>query len=113
MASPIQEIVQAQQLGSSAASLYQSPTSTYTRIDKVSVSNPGTTVASVTLYLVPSGFSPGSSNATTNAQAVVANGTFNSPNEYGHVLNPGDAIWGLASTSGQLVIAVAGTQVTG
>ena len=112
MASPVSEIVPAQAMPTTQTLLYQSPASTTTRIDKLSCTNTGASTYNVTIYLVPNGNSYGAANATTNAQAITANATFNSPNEYGHYLNPGDAIWAIASNAA-VNIAVGVTQVTG
>ena len=113
MSIPVIEIVPAQQAPATLAQLYVSPASTATRIDKLTVSNPGGSVQQISIYLVPSGQSAGASNITTPPQSVGINGTFNSPNEFGHYLNPGDSIWAIATAASQLVIAVAGTQVVG
>lgn len=113
MAIPVIEIVPAQLAPATLALLYTSPNSTATRIDKLTVSNPGGGVANISIYLVPIGQSAGASNITTPVQAVPVNSTFNSPNEFGHYLNPGDSIWAISSVANQLVIAVAGTQFIG
>ena len=113
MASPVKEIITAQFAPNSQTTLYTSPASTTTRIDKLSVTNTGGGVANISINLVPSGGSAASSNLTTQTQAIVAGATWNSPNEYGHYLNPGDLISVIASAANQLVIAAGGTQVVG
>jgi hypothetical protein len=113
MALPIQEIVPAQFVPNSVGVLYTSPASTATRIDKLTLSNLSGAVANVTIYIVPSGGTPGNSNVTTPGQAIQTGGVFNSPNEYGHYLNPGDGIYAVASAANALAILVAGTIVVG
>jgi len=112
MASPVREIVTAQFAPSAQTTLYTSPVGITTRIDKLSVTNTDTVSQTISINLVPSGGSVGASNLTTSVHAILAGDTFNSPNEYGHYLNPGDAISVIASIASKLVIAVGGTQVS-
>ena len=112
MASPFQQIVKSVTLTGSAAALYTSPLGTWTQINKLTCCNTDTASHTVTLYIVPSGGSSGATNVTTSAQAVSPGQTWNSPNEYGQVLNPGDAIWGFADTAAHVTILASGTQFT-
>ncbi len=113
MASPVLEIVPAQYAPSAQTVLYTSPTGTTTRIDKLSVQNNDSSPHLISINLVPSGGSAGASNLTTNGQTVRPGQTWNSPNEYGHYLNPGDSISVLADAPSVLTIAAGGTQVAG
>lgn len=113
MSSPLVEIVTAQYAPNSQTTLYTSPASTTTRIDKLTVTNVTGSVATISINMIPSGGTVGASNLSTQAQAIGAGSTWNSPNEYGHYLNPGDALSVLASAPSALTILVAGTQVTG
>lgn len=112
MASALKELVTAQYAPAVQTALYTSPASTYTRIDKLSVTNITAGAVTISINLVPSGGAAGSSNLTTQAKSVAAGQTWNSPNEYGHVLNPGDAISVIASAGSSLVIAVGGTVIS-
>ena len=112
MASPVQEIITAQYAPASQSTMYVSPAGTTTRIDKLTVANIGISAQTIAINLVPSGGAAGPSNNTTPAQAIAPGATFNSPNEYGHYLNPGDSISVVASAASALVIAVGGTQVS-
>lgn len=112
MASPVKEIVTAQFAPSAQSTLYTS-TSLTTRIDKLTVTNTDTVARTISINLVPAGSSASSANLTTQNQSILPGATWNSPNEYGHYLNPGDALSVIASTAAVLVIAVGGTQVTG
>jgi hypothetical protein len=112
MASPVLQIVTSQQLASTAASLYTSPIGTWTQISKLTCCNTDTGTHTATLHIVPSGGSTGASTTTTLGQAISPGQTWNSPNEYGLVLNPGDALWGYADTASKVTIAVSGTQFT-
>ncbi len=112
MTSPVSEIITARFAPATQTVLYTSPSGVVTRLDKISVTNVTGAVALISINLVPFGGTVGSSNLTTSNQAIQANSTFNSPNEYGHCLNAGDSISVIAGTASALVIAVAGTQLT-
>lgn len=113
MASPISQIVTSQFVPAAQTTLFTCPAGTVTRIDKLTVSNVDAANHTIAINVVPAGASAGSSNNTTPTQAVLAKGVFNSPNEYGLCLNPGDSLSAIADVGAVLVIAVAGTQVTG
>lgn len=104
MASPITAIIEGQFLSGAAALLYVSPTGVYSQIVKLSCVNSDSASHVVTIYLVPAGGTAGNANVVTNAQPILPKQTFNSPNEYAHVLNPGDAIWGFADVAGKVNI---------
>ncbi|MBB2205627.1 hypothetical protein [Gluconacetobacter takamatsuzukensis] len=105
-------LIPAQAVPGAVAALYTAPAGVIARIDSLGVCNVGTVPASVTLYLVPSGAAAGPATATTFSQAVLPGQTWNSPNEIGRVLQPGDAIVALASASGALTISAGGLLVT-
>jgi hypothetical protein len=110
MASPVLQIIPSQQLTGSAAALYTSPLWTWTQINRLTCCNTDAATHAVTLYLVPSGGSDTAATTSTSAQAISPGQTWNSPNEYGQVLNPGDAIWGFADTTATVTIFASGTQ---
>lgn len=107
MASPLLGLVNAQ-LASSAAALYSSPASTWTQLLKLVCTNTDSVSRTVTFHIVPTGGSATTANKTTIARAVAAGATWNSANEYGLVLNPGDALWGFASTAAVVNVFVSG-----
>jgi hypothetical protein len=107
MASPIRQIANGQ-LGNSAALLYVSATGTWTQIAKVTCTNTDTGTHVVTFHVVPSGGSALASNKSTITQGILPTQTWNSPNEYGLVLNPGDALYGFADTAAVVNYFVAG-----
>lgn len=111
MSSPQAEIIPAQFAPASQTTLYTS-TALVTRIDKLTVTNNGTTAATISINLVAAGGSASAANRTTNAQAIAPGQTWNSPNEYGHYLMPGDAISVVASAATTLTIAAGGTQIS-
>ncbi len=110
MASPALEIIPAQAAPTSQTTLYTS-TLVVTRIDKLTVINTGVVNVSISINIVPSGGSVGTSNLTTNAQTLIPKQSWNSPNEQGHYLNAGDFISVLASGAGLTIIA-GGTQIS-
>ena len=98
MASPIQAIVNAQ-LANSAGILFTSPGGIWTQIISLTCVNADSSTHQVTFHLVPSGGSPITANKSTILQALLPNQTWNSPNEYGKVLNPGDTLQGFADAA--------------
>lgn len=112
MASPSSEIIPATQLPNAVAVLYTSPLATTTRLEKVTYQNTSGAAHTVTLYLVPTGASPGTANVITNTQAVGAKQTLNDVNVPGHYLNAGDSIQAFADTAAVVNIFVGGTQLT-
>jgi hypothetical protein len=107
MASPIRQIA-AGQLGSSASLLYTSATGTWTQIAKVTCTNTDTATHVVTFHIVPTGGSALFSNKSTITQGILPAQTWNSPNEYGLVLDPGDTIWGFADQAALVNYFIAG-----
>ena len=57
---------------------------------------------------MPSGGSAGTGNTSTPDKAILAGGSYNGQNEYGQVLNPGDALWGLADAGSVLNVFASG-----
>lgn len=112
MTAPVLSIIPTQQLPNSATKLYTSPLNTVTRIDSLSCINTDTSVHTVTIHIVASGGAAGAANLTTSAQALLPGQTWNSPNEYGKYLNPGDSIWAQADTASVVNIIAGGTQFT-
>lgn len=108
MAFYLQQIVAAQFVPNSNTTMYTSPSSTLTRIDALSVTNVDTAVHTITIHLVASGGSAGSSNITTDAQPIQPGQTWVSPNEVGKVLQTGDFIVANASSANDLVMSAGG-----
>lgn len=99
MASPVQEIVSSVQLSATSALLYQAPPGVWVQIMALRASNADTSIHTVTFNVVPSGGSVGVANQTTPPLAVLPGSVYPGTNEYGLVLNPGDALWGNADTA--------------
>lgn len=111
MTSPVQPLVRTQLTNASTA-LYTSPAGVWTQIVKLTCLNTDVASHTVTFHVVPSGGSSATANITTSAQAILAGQTWNSPNEYGLVLAPGDALYGLADTGAVVNVFAAGILVT-
>ena len=112
MASQIKQIIETQQLGGSAALLYQSPAFTTTQITALTATNTDSVTHAITLYIVPSGGTATASTLSTAARPILAGGNYSGQNEYGQVLNPGDSIWGLADTAAKVNVMASGLQAT-
>ena len=108
MASPLQQIVPTQQLTGAATMLYTSASGFYTQIVALNAVNVDTGSHVITLYIVPNGSTADVTTVTTNGYPLLPNENYNGSNEYGLVLGPNDALWGLADTGGVVNIAVSG-----
>lgn len=111
MTSPVQPLVRTQLTNASAA-LYTSGVGIWTQIVKLVCVNIDTVSHTVTFHIVPSGGSSSTANVSTSAQGILAGQSWNSPNEYGLVLAPGDALFGLADTGAVVNVFAAGILVT-
>lgn len=108
--SPSLQIATTQQLGNAAATLYTSPTATWTRIEKVTLYNGDSVSHNYTIYLVPSGSSAGATNILVSAQRIAAGATLSDFNIPGNYLNPGDFISAFADSAAHVNVAIGGTQ---
>lgn len=100
------------QLTGSATTLYTVPTGTTTQIKQIILCNDTTSAVTATLYLVPTGGSAGVTNLILNAKAIPTDG---SPLIYafdeGLIMNAGDTLQGLASTTAQVTYHVTGDEL--
>lgn len=102
------------QLTGSAQTFYTAPALTNTILKKVTFTNSDVAVAyTVTLYLVKSGGSAGTSNIIINAQTVAAGATVEAFEVEGAVMNAGDFLQAFASTTGKIVFAGSGIEIQG
>ncbi|MBB2200705.1 hypothetical protein [Gluconacetobacter tumulisoli] len=105
-------IIPAQPVPAATTAVYTSPGGVVTRIDALGVCNVVAVPVQVTIYLVPSGGSAGPANVTSFNQTILPGQSWNSPNEVGKVLAPGDAIAVVATAAAALTISAGGLQVT-
>jgi hypothetical protein len=108
MTSPVQQIIEMQQLTGAAAMYYTSPVGVWTQIISLGALNVDTAVHSVTIYIVPNGSVAGASTLSTQAFTLLPGQNYNGQNEYGMVLNPSDAIWALADAGSVVNIQASG-----
>ena len=82
------------------------------RLDKVTVSNPGGSTASVNVYLVPSGSRPNAYNEILPPLAVAAGASTDLDTIIGHAMAAGDSLWAQASIANQLVLFCTGLVIS-
>lgn len=111
MAVTLNQLVAPQQIANSATTYYTAAVTT--RIDKVSVTNPTATAATVTFYIVPSAGSVGDSTTITKTRSINTLETWTVFDLIGHVMNAGDTLRAVASAATTLTLMASGTQVTG
>jgi hypothetical protein len=91
---------------------YTAPAGTRTIIDKFTATNVTGSNAVLTINVVPSGGSVGSSNIITQTKTIAANSTETFPEQVGQILGPGDAVSTLAGTASALVLRISGREIT-
>lgn len=101
-------IIEPQFAPSSQTTLFTQNVGAAVRIDSLSVCNTDSIAATISINLVPSGGSAGASNLTTKLQPIAAGQTWNSPNEVGKVLWPGDFISVICATASVAAISAGG-----
>jgi hypothetical protein len=106
----LKELVSARALPGTASALYVVPASTTSIIKQILISNTTGADLDATLYFVPNGGSPSSSNKIFPEIIVSANNTLSI--EIKSVLPTGSSIHGLASASVSLNIHISGVEVS-
>lgn len=92
-------------LSAAGEQLYFAQPATWVLITKVTFFNSDANVShNVSLQI----FSQGVGYTVTRARPVLGGDTWNSPNEYGLVLNPGDSLWGFADVGAVVNLFVTG-----
>lgn len=100
------------QPGTVAEELYLCPAITRTFITAVTACNDTTVAKYVTIYRVPDGGTAGAANIIYNQEAIGSNESKALPNLVGHVLEPGDALWGLVEIADQITLHISGVAKT-
>lgn len=98
------------QLPSAAAAIYTS-TNVKTILKKATLCNTTGVNRTVTIYIVPAGGSAGATNTVLQAIPVLAGATVEVYDIEGHVLNAGDALWGLADAASAVTFHLSGMEV--
>lgn len=95
----------------SASSVYTAPTATVTIIDKFTATNTTSSAATITVYLVPTGNSAGTSNAIVSALSIGGNTVTDLTQLQNQILNAGDFISVVSNTSSAIVVRASGREV--
>lgn len=96
----------------STQTIYTSPSQTVTIVDKFTATNITGSNVALTIYIVQSGGSAGSSNTIIGALSITANTQMSLDSYMQHVLAAGDFIAALAGTGSAIVLRGSGRQVT-
>lgn len=104
-------LVQAKFAAASASSEYTVPVSTRTIIDKFTATNVDASSRTLTVYLVASGGTAGTSNQIVS-KSIAAGATADVTELQNQILATGDVISVLASAASTIVIRVSGREVT-
>lgn len=96
-------IIEAGYVPNSETTAYTAAAGVRTTLLKYSVTNVTASSATVTVKLVASGGSAGTSNTIVSAKAIAAGETYTFPELIGQTLNAGDFISELAGTASALV----------
>lgn len=92
---------------------FVSQTGTRTRITAASIINTeAATNYTATIYKIPSGDTAGAANIIINARTIVGGETYPCPELIGQILEPGDKLQGIASTTLKLNFIVSGVEIT-
>ena len=106
------ELINAQITGAAAAITYTAPTGTRTRITAASICNTeAATPYTVDVYKIPSGASAAVANKIINTRTIQALETYPCPELIGQVLEAGDKLDAVASTTLKLNFIVSGVEL--
>lgn len=100
----------ASQLLTGSNATYYTATNVRTIIDKMTIVNTSAAAIAVTIDIVDSGGTAGTSERVISARNIAAGETYTCPEVVGHILNPGDTIQGLGNG---LTIRASGREVSG
>lgn len=101
------------QPGVSATVDYTVPSGFRADCKQMTVSNPNATAYQITVYLVPSGGSPGATNVLVPGITVPPNSVLSLAQYFcNQVMNVGDTIQSLASTAAKLTLMAGGFEET-
>ena len=111
MAVTLQTLIESKQAENAQTTQYTTPSQTRSIIDKFTATNTTVTPATLTVNLIPSGGSAGSSNVITYSKSIAAGDVYTFPELIGHTLQPGDIISTIAGTASALTIRASGREV--
>lgn len=91
---------------------YTAPAGTHTIVDKFTATNTDSGAVTISINIVTSGSSVGSSNLITKTASVAAGVTYSATEMQNQILSPGDSISVVSNTSSKMVIRASGREVT-
>lgn len=102
------------QIGSSATAIFTVASRiSQARIDKATFTNTSSaTTCTMTVYIVPSGQTPGAANTVISGQTIAPGQCYVSTELPGHVLASGASLQAVASPANDLTAIVSGTSVS-
>lgn len=81
------------------------------KIEAATATNSSATDATVTVYAVKSGGTPGASNTVVSAQRVRPGDSYLLPELRGQTLEPGDGVYAVASVASAIVLRISGLEI--
>ena len=105
-------IIQSVVVTGSDVSVYTSPASTATIVDKFTATNTDSSNHTLNVNIIPSGGSVGAGNLVISVITVNANSTLDITQLQNQILNTGDAISVKASAASDIIVRGSGRQVT-
>lgn len=106
----LKNLVPGSVLTTGAVVYYTAPLGTAARINNATVTNFDTVARTVTIYIVASGGSPGTSNECILVKSLQPNETYNCPELVGKNVLPGGTIQALASAATAVNFMVSGLE---
>ena len=110
MAQRSKKLMQPALLTAAAVSYYAAPSGTRARSLWLTITNPTGTTYTATVYVVPSGGAVSNTNMVASAKTILPGRTETLYDLCGHVLDPGDAIYALASTAAVINMQLSGVE---
>jgi len=101
------ELIASAQLTTSSALQYTA-TNVRAIIDKFTLCNTTASAATVTVYIGTAS----ATNTIISEKSIAAGSTYTCPEIVGHILNPGETIYALASAAMSITIRASGREVT-
>jgi hypothetical protein len=111
MAVSIVNIIPRKQAAAGAETQYTATNKT-TVIDKFTVTNTGSVIHVISLFLVASGDSPGDDNCIIKSKGIAVNETYTCPEAIGQVISDAGFISTNADTGSVLTISASGREIT-
>ena len=113
MATTLRCLVESADIGTTAASAYQSAAGTRTTFTKLTVTNRSGASANFSAYILPSGVTAVAAQyLVISGKAVDAGATYDASELRSQTLEPGDSLWLVASASASLTARVNGQTVS-